>query len=411
MASIKRKFVPMADAHVIARATLVQSDFDAINAEVQKGLREAAERVAAAAQATALAAPARTLPPLCNTGGKKFQLVTEGGKLLELTERKHSENEVCFIDWLHITCHESSFQLDGITDEHFILDVSRTCESIFGFGITAKRDRGMHFYKTSFELGDKYGHVCHGGQRNTVLIQLTGTGCAAAKYGWERRLYEFLQSSVVGKITRIDLAHDDYQGKYHTPESLEKAYDDGHFNAGGRNPDVEMRGNWKNPNGKGRTLYVGTRGNGKSFRGYEKGKQLGCATSPWMRYEVEFLAKSRVVPLECLIRPQDYFAAAYPLLSTFSDRAERILTTQKTVQACYERTKTWLKHQCGAALNLMFQIEGDAKKVLDLVMREGKLPDGIKVPSYLDAGEFLHNLEKTVFPMAAYYESFDLERE
>lgn len=406
----KKKFIPMADAHVIERAKLRASDFEAINAEVQAGLKAAADRVAASA-APELARPRNSLPPLCNTGGKKFQLVTEGGKLLELTERKHSENEVCFIDWLHITCHEASFEMTGIEDDHLILDISRMCESIFGFGITAKREKGMHFYKTSFDLGDKYGLVCHGGQRNTVLIQLTGTGCAAAKLGWENRLYEFLKASVAGKITRIDLAHDDYKGALYTPETLEKAYDDGLFNSGGRNPDVEMHGNWKNPNGKGRTLYVGNRRNGKFFRGYEKGKQLGCPTSPWMRYEVQFLAKDRVIPLDSLLRPQDYYAAAYPLLSTFSDRAERILTTQKTVQASYERTKTWLKHQCGAALNLMFQVEGDAKKVLEMVMREGKIPKGITVPSYLTAGEFLHNLEKTVMPMAAYYESFDLERE
>jgi len=399
---MKRALYPHADAHVIARARLSAADFEHINQETQKAIQDARERIASAAGEAAAA-----LPPTSNTGGK-INLVLEGGKIKEVLQRVHSENEVCFIDWVNFTCHESSFQwgATAVSDDQLVAEVSAKCESIFGFGITEKREKGANFYRTSYTLGDKYGLVCYGGQRNTVLIMLTGEGCAASRTGWERRLYDFLNSATTPRITRLDLSHDDIEGNLFTMESLEKAYDDGLFNNGGRNPDIELRGNWKNPNGKGRTLYVGNRQNGKFFRGYEKGCQLGDGSSKWVRLEVEFKSVDRVIPFDALLRPQDYFAAAYPVLASFSQRAERILTTQKTVEVSYERTKAWLKHQCGAALNLMYQVEGNAQAVLDMVMREGNIPKGVKVPSYLTAGEFLHNLEKTVIPAGYIAETF-----
>ena len=33
-------------------------------------------------------------------------------------------------------------------------------------------------------------------------------------YGWQNRLYDFLKQSQGVKITRLDLAHDDYDGTY-----------------------------------------------------------------------------------------------------------------------------------------------------------------------------------------------------
>ncbi|MCB5187511.1 replication initiation factor domain-containing protein [Methylobacillus caricis] len=175
---------------------------------------------------------------------------------------------------------------------------------------------------------------------------------------------------------------------------------EGASNNGGRTPDIEHRGNWKNPNGKGRTLYVGHRSNGRYFRGYEKGKQLGDPNSPWIRLEVELKSVDRIIPLDILKQPQDYFAAAYPLLSRFSREPQRIDTIRKTTQISYERTKKWLKRQCGAALHLMLNVEGNAERVLDLIMREGKIPKGILPPSFRNVGQSLHHLPRDFAPMA-----------
>ncbi|MGY1488693.1 replication initiation factor domain-containing protein [Methylobacillus pratensis] len=334
-----------------------------------------------------------TASPTGNTGGKYVQLVLEGGQIKQIPERKHYSSKVCFLDWINVTMHEDTFQiLEGaVTDQEVILSVSLACESIFGFGITVKRDKGANFYKTSYVLGENYGLVCYGGQRNTVLISLSGEGCAAARGGWERRLYDFLKSAANPKITRVDLAHDDIEGERFTPDSLVEEYEHGSFNCGGRNPDIELRGNWKNPNGKGRTVYIGNRSNGKFFCGYEKGKQLGGTDSPWMRLEVEFKSVDRVIPFEILLFPHEYFAAAYPILGSFSVDIQRIKTVQKTVQTCYERTQKWLKRQCGAAINLMLNVEGSAERVVELIKREGKLPKGVLPPSYRHVDSSLHH--------------------
>lgn len=406
---MKKPVYAFADDYMIERATLNAGDYSRIAIETAQALQKAQEeREAREAERATRAA----LPPLVTRGESLITLVSDNGVIKEVLQRQHSEDEVCFIDWVNVTCHEVSFRWgsQSVTDEQIVQDVSARCESIFGFGITEKRDRGANFYRTSYTLGDKYGLVCYGGQRDTVLIMLNGEGCTAARHGWERRLFEFLQQATQGRITRLDLSHDDITGQHFTPESLETAYDEGLFNCGGRNPDIELRGNWKNPNGKGRTLYVGNRTNGKFFRGYEKGRQLGCESSPWMRLEVEFKSVDRVIPFDALLKPSDYFAAAYPLLSAFSDSSQRILTTQATVTHTYESMQAWLKHQAGSALNLMFQIEGDAKKVLDMVMREGKTPRGLQVPDWRFTKGFIH--DTPVMPpldMAFITESFARE--
>ncbi|MCB5186137.1 replication initiation factor domain-containing protein [Methylobacillus gramineus] len=392
MASIKKRPILHADAHVLARARLTPDDLNKINAGLKDSINAMDAAVAAAFPAPAGGAAALGTP-IGNTGGKSINLVLEGGKIKEVLPRKHYSSKVCFIDWLNFTVHEDTFQvLEGaVTDQEVIMSVSMACESLFGFGITSKRDKGANFYTTSYILGENYGLVCYGGQRNTVMISLSGEGCAAARGGWERRCFDFLDSAQSPKITRIDLTHDDIEGRLFTPESLEEAYENGGFNCGGRNPDIELRGNWKSPNGKGRTINIGNRSNGKFFRGYEKGKQLGDKNSPWMRLEVEFKSVDRVIPFEILKFPHEYFAAAYPLLGSFSQTVERIATIKKTVEVSYDRTKKWLKRQCGAAINLMLNVEGSAEKVLELIKREGKLPKGVLPPSFRHVDSSMHH--------------------
>lgn len=387
----KSKYHPLtADAHMLSRAVLNQSDYNEIN----KNLKDAINASFAHSQSRATARQGLSAKgaPTSNTGGKSesVSLVLENGKLKEVLKRKHYADKVCMIDWVNVTVHESTFEimLNCVTDKEIILGVSQSCESIFGFGITEIRANGANFYKNSYVLGNKFGMVCYGGQRNTVLIMLNGEGCAAARNGWERRLFDFLNHAQNGRITRLDLAHDDYDGNVFTVDKVSDAYDNGQFNTGGRNPNCEMRGDWRNPNGKGRTFTVGNRTNGKFLRCYEKGKQLGDKISEWVRCEVEFKSVDRVIPFECLLYPSEYFSASYPIFQSLSVIQERIITTKRTVEISYERTKKWLKHQCGTALNLVHDLDGfDGIKDL---FRVGKLPKGVDFPSFLNVGESIH---------------------
>ena len=382
------------DAHVLARATMTPQDFENIAIETKNVVNRAAADSAGRAERGKAFAAALVSPPPSNTGGKiinPIQLVLDKGVIKEILPRQHYASENCFIDWLNFTCHDSTFEIltNAVTDSEIILNASVVCESLFGFGITSKRDRGANFYHQSWDLGDRFGLVCYGGQRNTLLIMLNGEGCAAARVGWELRVHDFLASAQNAKITRLDLAHDDIGGDYFTLPILEACFENGYFNCGGKNPDIELRGNWKNPNGKGRTINIGHRTNGKFFRGYEKGCQLGSTVSKWVRCEVEFKSVDRIIPFDSLRYPSQYFAASYPIFEHLSENSSRILTIQKTVELSYERTKKWLKHQCGSGLNLVNEMEG--REGITQLFKEGKLPKGVVVPSFLDVSIPIHN--------------------
>lgn len=389
----RKKPLMHCDAHVLARAVMTPQDFAKIAIQTKEIVNRAAAQSAHRAQRGQAFAVALQSTPPSNTGGKNIkpiELVIDNGVIKQILPRVHYQSKNCFIDWVNFTCHDSTFEIltNAVTDGEVILNVSFVCESIFGFGITNKRERGANFYHRSWDLGDKFGLVCYGGQRNTVLIMLNGEGCSAARAGWELRLYDFLESSQNGRITRLDLSHDDIEGHYFNMEILEAAYDNGYFNCGGKNPDIELRGNWKNPNGKGRSIYIGHRTNGKYLRCYEKGCHLGSSVSKWVRCEVEFKSIDRVIPFNALRYPHEYFSASYPIFEHLSETSERILTVQKTVELSYERTKKWLHRQCGSALNLVNEIEG--QEGLAQLFREGKLPKGVVFPSFLDVSEPLH---------------------
>lgn len=132
---------------------------------------------------------------------------------------------------------------------------------------------------------------------------------------------EFLSAAPRAKITRVDLARDFLSGEY-TVDMANTAYDDGEFCSGGRWPSGEHHGNWKRPDGAGRTLYLGKRKSGKFTRIYEKGRQLGDKESPWTRLEVEFKSIDRIVPFDVLLYPGQYLAAAYPALDFLSEAPE-----------------------------------------------------------------------------------------
>ncbi len=117
-------------------------------------------------------------------------------------------------------------------------------------------------------------------------------------------------------------------------------------------------------------MYVGNRKNGKLIRIYEKGKQLGDPSSPWVRWEVELHAKDRAIPWDVLLHPGEYVAGAYPCLSWVSDRASRIQTIKEQDSITYDRLKQVASTSYGALLHVMLQREGSAERVIELLKRE-----------------------------------------
>lgn len=442
---MKKELTPQVTSDMLQRAALTQTDFDQINDQINFDLVDDLHAKQELEQAIVFkkyrqqlielmqvnegsyAPRGHTTPsaPTSNRGGKSKNphqevkalikkhgfiedikgLVSINGEAKAVPANIPAKEHTSFIDYVHVTALDKDFYWDDhpVDDAGMIEQISLVINWIFGFHVTNKLPKGQNFYDTSYECtstdGIKYCIVSFGGQRNTVLLSVPGEGCHAARSGWENRLYKFLNLATQGRITRIDLAYDDADGLEFNCDSMEQAYDQGQFNTGGRNPDIELRGNWKRPNGKGRTLYVGNRQNGKFFRCYEKGKQLGDPDSLWVRAEVELKSRDRFIPFDILLKPAEYMAAQYPVLNFISQEQSRIKTITKTVQTSYLRMTTWLKHQCGAAINFAYQVEGDAQKVIDMIIREGKTPRGLSVPDYKDKAEKLFQPSSNFSPV------------
>ncbi len=241
-------------------------------------------------------------------------------------------------------------------------------QAFLGVPDVEDRGRGMHGYSASVDLGG-YGVVAYGGeaQRGTVLVSINGEGCRRiADFGRVRRWAE----SVGARITRLDIAADDYESKHVDVSGAVEAWRQGHFKVGGRPPKARCIDDFGS--GEGRTLYVGSRGGGKLCRVYEKGKQLGDQSSAWTRAEVELHAKDRVIPWDAVTEPAKFLAGSFPYFQFLSLVAERIRTIKRATAICIEAVARWVKLAAGKSINVLLEhFEGDIGELVSSVRRDG----------------------------------------
>ena len=284
--------------------------------------------------------------------------------------------KIGFIDWLNFT-----FAHGYLNPDRAVEAVSRRLEVILGYGITSKRPRGLNFYHESYVLGKNWGFVCIGGQRETLMVSINGEGCAAARQGWEKKLYKWAATLNRFQITRIDVAHDLFEGEY-TVDNAVRDFDSGLFGIGGRIPKIQQYGNWRIPDdADGRTVYLGARWSGKFCRVYEKGKQLGKEDSPWVRIECEWRNKNRIIPDDVLIEPGRYLAGAYPAFFWLSKTQSRIKTKVNKEKIIYKRAVEVLKHQFGGLILFMTKVEGSAEEIIKKIVGE-KIPKRLLSPDW-----------------------------
>ncbi|MCI3881262.1 replication initiation factor domain-containing protein [Acinetobacter higginsii] len=217
-----------------------------------------------------------------------------------------------------------TYAIETFLDQHLY--------EIFGFGLGLKREKGMHRHKYGYVLQNDFGLVLYGTVSKRITIQINGTGCANARKGWEKRLHEWLNTFARRpKITRVDLAHDDFDGQFLNVDVANEWDNIDGFWCGGRAPEVQHFGSWKRITGKGRTLSIGNRTSGKYCRIYEKGKKEGNPLSLWTRAEVEFKASDRYIPFDVLLRPSRYFLGAYPCFEWLARQlGDEFITPEKT---------------------------------------------------------------------------------
>jgi phage replication initiation protein len=226
--------------------------------------------------------------------------------------------------------------------------------SWFGEGYQVHdRYKGWCGYKHSFEIVG-VGFAACVGNSNTVHFEITGQGCAQIK-DWEE--VKSAISFYAGKITRCDVAADDFEGSHYSIDWCRKQYLSGGFKGVcGVMPDARSYND--EGSGKGCTYYVGSRSSGKLFRGYEKGKQSGYRDSKWFRVEVEYRAVHRVIPIDILDNPGAYLAGSYPCLAHIDVRQDRIKTFAFVNAATLRKAVEHARKQAGRSIYALLELNG-----------------------------------------------------
>lgn len=379
------------------------------------GVREAAHPVAQRrgaprsghpSMSTAVASSPRTnrgdriTPALATV--EEVQLLMCGDEIKVVSVRVPTNGQVAMIDGLRFVISETTFHgavmNGGVSDDLYIEALSERLEEILGFGITRNLNQRRDFYDQTYELGDNYGHVGFGGKRqnSTMLVALYGAGTLAAKPGWEARMHEFLSTAKAPTITRVDLAHDWFAGEV-TVDQFDQMHTDGLFTNSSQTPQCQYAGDWKNPNGKGRTFYVGSRKAGLVFRGYEKGMEQGDESSPWVRGEVEISNKSRFIPLDVLLDPSGYYVGAYrkafsvlPLKVT----PKRVEVKRKTASINIDASLKNIHRQFGKYAFVLAALLGPDEFLRRITNTSGAWPQRLKVPDHELCETPIHRREK-----------------
>ena len=230
---------------------------------------------------------------------------------------------------------------------------------------------GWNGYTYRVNIGEnaQYGLIAFGGdkQRGTFHVELNATACAHV-FNWHS--VQQWGESLGAKITRVDLAHDDTKAETVSIAIARAWYEAGEFTSNGRPPAAKLIDDMGS--GKGKTLYIGARSNGKLLRVYEKGRQLGDTSSPWVRVELELRNKSRVIPWDVLTTPTTYLAGGYPCLAYLSTTQDKIRTITKAVQITIESIKQYLRTVGGKSFNVLRQVYlGDDVALLNAITRDG----------------------------------------
>lgn len=296
--------------------------------------------------------------------------------------RLPADKEICVVDWVNFTdstmtlganLHKAREEDLAISESdlnmQMALAIEKHIEHIFGLQLSLCDKGKKNMYQSSFEIGDKCGFVCVGGQRDTYLVMLSGRGCSLATEGWEKRLHTFLTNVATrGKLTRIDLAHDDFDGTRINVDWGNMMDGMGGFQNGNRAPNVEHKGNWKRPNGRGRTLNIGSRESGMCLRLYEKGRAEGDPDDNWQRAEIEFKSRDRILPYAMLLSPSEYFIAAYPCFQFLAEHVQpkRIETMVKAAQINAHAAIEIIKKQYGKYINVFKQVF-EPEELLNLI--------------------------------------------
>ncbi len=354
---------PSLDGDVAAVAGVVPAFDPAVNGKRVRsfGCPAAVDRMAiamlppTAQRGDTLRLPSRyAFSPAC--AGEKGQ-VAEIGPGSNTGQKSVSQQQGAIIDFLTIV-----FPFEA-ADEVRCTQLDLLLYRIFGFRgevrAGAIRKKQWNFYPLSAVLvdreGELVGHVGLGGNKETICISLSGAGCKwVTRWNVVERECERLRA----KISRVDVAHDDYEGERVDVHALRERAAAGDFAQGGCPPRHRFISD--EGHGTGCTLYVGGKGH-KELCVYEKGKQMGLPGSRWVRVEARLYGKHVEVPLDVLMNPAAYLRGSYSVIAELIEGVcNRLKTIRKQVEVSAEAAVAWLHRQAGPMLNVLREAFGDS---------------------------------------------------
>lgn len=253
--------------------------------------------------------------------------------------------------------------------------------------------KGWNGYRHRLDI-EGIGLVAFGGNADTVHIEITGAGCMQVKdWGQVADSLDMLEA----RITRLDLAVDDFEGTTYNLGWCRKAWGDGEFDpARGAKPVPRLVDDMGS--GKGSTFYLGSRESGKLFRGYEKGKEQGDPESPWFRCEVEWRNRHREIPVDAIRQPGKYFAGAYRAFESHSLEQRVIKTVAHIAQAHIERATDHARKQAGRVIHGLLALGLKVEEVMAR-LHVPELPKKLAAP--IRAFLALDESERTYTPATA----------
>jgi DNA relaxase NicK len=237
--------------------------------------------------------------------------------------------------------------------------------------------------------------------KQSCQLEVSGYGCRyilSSALGYQP-IFALL-SQYKGVISRVDIALDDFTGKFNI-RYVDKCYFNGDYNPKrGQGPKKQNYGHSK---GEGRSRYIGCFGSHKYLLVYEKGKERGFPVGShlyinWMRHELSLRRKNNhVIDLAVLLEPDREFVGAYPkvhkrLVKNVKPRCpKRDAALEVSNSLCSSVAAS--KYQYGKINKGLFELLGDAEQTLSLLTREGKSKK-CALPSFITEQEFIETLEQ-----------------
>ena len=348
---------------------------------------------------------------------------------------KPINKNVTSVDWLRTTTND----LDAFKSTLSELDGDNGLLENAGFDVKWRQGKGMHGYSESASIllwkDNDYmtvGNLAYSedGRNKGGMFELTGIGCKVLQVEYPTLWSELhaLLTEYTWRISRVDIALD-LSGAYcqehgfTVPKLMRDAKKSDLFKSdAAKNPNmkaaIEPCGDWSDMTvgelsiddydpivhcPAGLTLYVGKRKSSDDFfRVYEKGKEiLGKQAEPeavdraWIRIEHEMSRKAsgRIIPLDAMIRPDEYFCAGRSNIRAIMEavRNDRELKAiqcwqreqfQREKSLMLSRKVHWARHTYGRTIHTMRGLGWTDEQIVDALMRESGLKEFI--PDLLD---------------------------